>query len=186
MRLFTGIAIPPDITAKLERLIHHLRPHAQLRWSPAYNLHITTKFIGEWPEQRLTDLKQTLSEVPAPAEPLTLDINGLGWYPNPHVPRIFFAAVKAPAALAALASDTQSLLHERLEIALDQKTFSPHLTLARVPHTVPLTKLQATIAELSSVEFGAFTPQHFHLYLSEPGPAGSIYTRLAEYPLSAR
>lgn len=184
MRLFTGIAIPPEITASLERVIHHLRPHAQLRWSPSYNLHITTKFIGEWPEERLEELRAALDTVPKPA-PFRIDVKGLGWFPNPHVPRIFFAAVKAPATLGTLARDIDHVLEERLQIAPEKKAFAPHLTLARVTHTVPLTKLQATIAELASVDFGAFDATSYHLYLSKPGPAGSIYTQLAEFPLAS-
>ena len=47
----SGIALPDEITSRLSRLINQLRPAAEVRWSPAYNLHVTTKFIGEWPEE---------------------------------------------------------------------------------------------------------------------------------------
>ena len=57
MRLFTGIAIATDVLTHLERLINDWNALVQLKWSPLENLHITTKFIGEWPEPRLNELK---------------------------------------------------------------------------------------------------------------------------------
>ena len=47
-----GGSNPPD----LEELLRHLKPSARIAWSPIANLHVTTKFIGEWPEERLGEL----------------------------------------------------------------------------------------------------------------------------------
>src|ERR1700760_3160588 len=56
MRLFTALELSPEVLIRLERLTSVLRPEALINWSPLDNLHITTKFIGEWPETRLDDL----------------------------------------------------------------------------------------------------------------------------------
>ena len=61
MRLFTGIDLAEDIVERLERLLMHLRPAAHLKWSPVYNLHLTLKFIGEWPEDKLPEFKAALA-----------------------------------------------------------------------------------------------------------------------------
>ena len=53
MRLFTALDLEPGVAAKLERLLDRLRPTARIQWSAPANLHITTKFIGEWPDGRL-------------------------------------------------------------------------------------------------------------------------------------
>jgi 2'-5' RNA ligase len=55
--------------------------------------------------------------------------------------------------------------------------------LARIRKPVPLAPLRQAIAALPNTEFGQFTVSHFDLYLSEPGPAGSIYTSLERFPL---
>ena len=60
MRLFTGIDLREDVRERLERLLTHLRPCAHLKWSPVYNLHVTLKFIGEWPEEKLPQLETAL------------------------------------------------------------------------------------------------------------------------------
>ena len=54
---FTAIDLPDNVLSKLEKLLKHLQPTARLKWSPPSNLHITTKFIGEWPQERLGEIE---------------------------------------------------------------------------------------------------------------------------------
>ncbi|HEY3789354.1 MAG TPA: RNA 2',3'-cyclic phosphodiesterase [Urbifossiella sp.] len=183
MRLFTGIDLPDDVRDKLERLLMHLRPCAHLKWSPVYNLHVTLKFIGEWPEDRVPELETALRAL-ASRQPIGTNVKGLGWFPNPHHPRVFWAGIHAGDALAALVKDINSGLAP-LGIAPEERLFNPHLTLARIKEPAPLQGLRSTIAQLESVEFGAFEISRFYLYRSQPGPAGSIYTKLSEYPFQA-
>jgi 2'-5' RNA ligase len=183
VRLFTGIALPDDVTGNLARLLDNLRPTAQLRWSPAYNLHVTTKFIGDWPEQRLQELVDALQPLGRRAL-LQIAVEGVGWLPNPHSPRVLFAAIKAGPELAQLAKDTEDAL-AGLGIERETRAYKPHLTLARIKDpAVQLAALRQAIAGLKSVEFGAFTAGAFKLYLSKLGPSGSIYTQLAEIPFT--
>jgi len=56
--------------------------------------------------------------------------------------------------------------------------------LARIKAPVPLQELRETIAALPSPDFGSFTADRFFLYQSRPSPAGSVYTKLAEFPLA--
>ena len=62
MRLFTGIAIAPHVLDNLARVLKEMRPLASLNWSPVENLHITSKFIGAWPEERLEELEEALDK----------------------------------------------------------------------------------------------------------------------------
>src|SRR6266481_4904328 len=106
MRLFTAIDIPVEVKDKLRALLSHLRPLAKLNWSPAENLHLTTKFIGEWPEPRVDEIKRALSGVRAVGE-IKIAVRGLGWFPNARNPRVFWAGVAAGDALKTLARDTE-------------------------------------------------------------------------------
>src|SRR5436305_2032623 len=78
---------------------------------PAYNLHITTKSIGEWPQERLQELVTKLATIRANNR-IEIAIRGLGWFPNPHNPRVFWAAVNAPPALVELAKATEQACTE--------------------------------------------------------------------------
>lgn len=179
MRLFTAVDLPDELVSALARLIDRLRPEARIKWSSPENLHITTKFIGEWPDEKLDQLMAALGSV-GPREPIPIEVHGVGFFPNPHSPRVFWAAVHAPASLTELARETEAAL-EPLGIAAEKRPFSPHLTLARIKEPVPLQPLRQAIADLTSVEFGAFTADRFYLYRSKLSPAGSVYTKLSEF-----
>jgi RNA 2',3'-cyclic 3'-phosphodiesterase len=183
MRLFTGLDLPPEVVRTLDALLDRLRLAARIKWSPPANLHVTTRFIGEWPEERLPDLRAALARLPSQA-PIPIHIRRLGFFPNPHSPRVFWAGVEASPDLAALAAATDRAL-EPLGLKPESRPFSPHLTLARIKEPVPLQKLRETIAALPTLDFGSFTADRFFLYQSRPGPAGSVYTKLAELPLSS-
>jgi 2'-5' RNA ligase len=180
MRLFTGIDLPEEVVRNLEALLARLRPAAHIHWSPPANLHITTKFIGAWPEERLADLTAALSRIPPPAIPV--HIRQLGFYPNPHAPRILWCGIEAPG-LDALAAETDRAA-SAIGVPSETRPFSPHLTLARIKPKPELQPLREAIAALPSLEFGRFDARRFFLYQSILRPSGSVYTKLAEFPLS--
>jgi 2'-5' RNA ligase len=181
MRLFTGLDLPGEVVANLEELLRRLKPAARIQWSPPGNLHVTSKFIGEWPAERLGELEAALRGLPGRVV-VPVRIRRVGFYPNPHAPRIFWCGIEAPG-LGELAADTD-LATASIGIAREQRAFSPHLTLARIKGQVELQPLREAIAALPSLEFGAFQAGSFFLYQSTLRPAGSVYTKLAEFPLT--
>ena len=166
MRLFTAIDIPPDVKAALSTVLDRLRSLAKLSWIPPEKLHITTKFIGEWPEERLDDLKRALASIKAPA-PVDIVIRGLG-----RLPRVLYAAVEPNEALTALAAATELAVGVPAEDRADNRVYRPHITLARTRKRVPHVDL-----ELSTI--GSFRASSFALYLSAAGK----YTKLQEFSL---
>jgi 2'-5' RNA ligase len=180
MRLFTGIDLPEEVVGNLETLQSRLRPAARIQWSPPANLHITTKFIGAWPVERLADLTAALSRIVASAIPV--HIGKLGFFPNPHAPRVLFCGIEAPG-LEALAAETDRAA-STIGIPVETRAFSPHLTLARIKDKLDLQPLREAIAALPSAECGRFQARSFFLYQSLLRPTGSVYTKLAEFPLS--
>ena len=181
MRLFTAIDIPPELKQRLRAFVDRLRPTARLTWSPVENLHVTTKFIGEWPEASLTMLKTALAGVPTPGS-FEICVHGIGWFPNSKNPRVFWAGIEVSDALRKLAADTEDAT-AALGVPREDRGFHPHLTLARRRDPAPLDKLRQVLETLSpdSTEFGTFSATSFFLYLS----AGGKYTKLQEFPLAS-
>jgi 2'-5' RNA ligase len=176
MRLFTALDIPSEIVRNLEELLERLKPAARMNWIPAANLHITVKFIGQWPEERLDDLRGALASVP-PRPPVAVALRGLGFFP-----RSFWCGVEAPE-LPALAAEVDACTAQ-LGIAPEKRAFNPHLTLGKFKERPDLRVLTETIAAMPALEFGSFTSESFCLYQSTLKPSGSVYTRLAEFPLT--
>jgi RNA 2',3'-cyclic 3'-phosphodiesterase len=183
MRLFTGLDLPSAVAANLERVQARLRPTARIHWSPVANLHVTTKFIGEWPEERVGELKDALAGIPG-REPIRIAIRRLGFFPNPNAPRVFWCGIDAPG-LRELAADTERVAGA-LGIAREEREYSPHLTLARIKERGNFQRLRDAIAALDTVEFGDFTADRVFLYHSRLTPAGSVYTKLAEFPFATK
>jgi 2'-5' RNA ligase len=181
MRLFTGLDLPAGVVGNLEELLRRLKPTARINWSPPANLHVTTKFIGAWPEERLGELMAALRGVPVRA-PIAVQVRRVGFFPNPHSPRVFWCGIEAPG-LDGLAADTDSAT-AALGVEREKRAFSPHLTLARIREQIDLQPLRKTVAALESLEFGDFEARSFFLYQSSLRPAGSVYTKLAEFPLT--
>jgi RNA 2',3'-cyclic 3'-phosphodiesterase len=180
MRLFAAIDIPAEIKDALRCFVSRLRPTAKIGWSPLDNLHITTKFIGEWPEPRLDEMKRTLASLPVKGA-IDIKVKGLGWFPNRHRPRVFWAGVEGGEPLLALAQATEQAVAP-LGVPVEKRDYSPHLTLARIRETVQLECLHQTIDSLPAgcgFDFGSFSATQFFLYLS----AGGKYTQLAGFPL---
>lgn len=182
MRLFCGLSLAYEVRRNLELLLQHLRPQADIQWSPPDNLHITTKFIGEWPDDRVDEVREALAGVPAPGA-IKVSIRGLGWFPNPHSPRVLFAGVDAPQALQDVHAAADSQL-AAIGVKPESKPYHPHLTLARIKSATGLAPLRQAIAALPSADFGAFAAAKHLLYRSKLTPAGSQYSVIAEFPLS--
>ena len=183
MRLFLAIDLPQEIRLRLDRLLAALRPEALVKWSPLDNLHITIKFIGEWPDGRLNELHEALLQL-APRNPFQIELRDLGWFPNRRSPRVFWGGVCGGAPLEAFARETEECLTP-LGIKREERRFSPHLTLARIKSPVPLSRFQDKIDEMQPVVIGGFSANKFQLYRSDPGSSSSIYRSVREYKFEA-
>lgn len=179
MRLFTAIDLPDAVLAKISDLLAALRPNARIQWSPLENMHVTTKFIGEWPEQRVDVLTQALGGL-GPRPKIVVHVRRVGFFPNPHSARVFWCGIEAPG-LEALAVATDQAT-AALGIASENRPFSPHLTLARIKERIDLQPLREAVAARPSLDFGMFEADRFYLYQSKLSRSGSRYTKLAEFP----
>ena len=114
--------------------------------------------------------------------PIPVRVHRVGFFPNPHAPRVFWCRIEAPG-LEALAAATDRAT-AALGIPAETRPFSPHLTLARIKERLNLQPLREAIAALPSLEFESFEARSYFLYQSVLRPSGSVYTKLAEFPLS--
>lgn len=172
MRLFVGIAIAPEVAAAIAAFVDRLRGRVEARWS-AHDPHVTTKFIGDWPDARVGEIEAALA--PIAHAPFDVAVRGLGFFPSARAPRIFWAGVDAPE-LYALAADTERALAP-LGIAPETRAFTPHVTLARLGRR---TSASAFATLDLATTFGRFRAEEVALYVSERG-----YRVLRAFPLRA-
>jgi RNA 2',3'-cyclic 3'-phosphodiesterase len=184
MRLFAGISLDDAVTHNLVQMLAPLRAVANLRWTAAENLHITSKFIGAWPEDRLAELRSSLAAIDPPGN-LEIAISHPDFFPDAHRPRVLLAGVNSGPGLAELARKINDAL-EPLGSPREDRPYSPHVTLVRIgkdQSRESVRKLGEHVASMTNLNFGSFVAESFALFLSQPYSGGSVYTKLASWPL---
>jgi len=177
VRLFIAIEIPENIRTAFASLLKEFRTLApQLKWVRPENLHVTLKFLGETDSAKLGALQNVLPDVRS-TEPVSLEFRNLGFFPNEQRPRVLWAGMDASANLKALAADIDQATH-RLGFPLEERPFTPHLTLARISMPGIPPKLLQAISEKSGQRFGSLRTREFHLIESKLKPTGAEYTTL--------
>ena len=191
MRLFIALDIDDAIRQRLSDYVAGLKklvPYA--KWVPAESLHVTLKFIGEFSEPRLDELKRSLTTISG--HPFELTFRNAGFF-TPRSPRIFWAGIEAGYELKALAAAIDTAVTP-LGVKQEVRDFAPHLTLARTgsgrPQGSPadrnkpvMYELKAHVEAMPPPEFGTMTAREFFLYQSKTSPQGAVYTKLQRFML---
>ncbi len=194
MRLFIALDLDAAIRERIASFMDGVRGFApEARWMHPESMHVTLKFIGEQPESAVEPIKRELETIQA--EAVQLQFRGYGFFPTAKSPRVFWIGVEVTPELTALAALVDAKVVS-LGISKEDRTFSPHLTLARGrgasgsprrresdgPNPV-FQRLQQKLSELAPPEFGTMTPREFFLYRSLLFPKGSKYTKLSAFAL---
>jgi RNA 2',3'-cyclic 3'-phosphodiesterase len=180
MRLFVAIDIAPHIRSTIAAFIEEFRPCApQSKWVRVEAMHITLKFLGEMPPSRLSAVESALASIRSD-KLLTLEFRGFGFFPNEKHPRVFWIGMECSPNLKTLAMSIDQSLH-KLGLTLEQRAYTPHLTLARfnAPGLPP--KLADATRENTGRYFGSFTTNQFHLLESKLKSTGAEYTTLHSF-----
>jgi 2'-5' RNA ligase len=181
MRLFVAFDLPREVRNALATLGQRLKSECRAaRWVRPESMHVTLKFLGETDPRRVPDIRAALAPIRT-AEPVAMDFRVLGFFPNEFQPRVLCCGVQATPNLAELAASVEQAL-EPLGFARETRTFSPHLTLARLKPDDALENLARAADALKSYDFGAARKSEFHLFESVLKPSGAQYTKLAAFP----
>ena len=192
MRLFVALDLDPDIRTRIAQFMDGVRGFApDARWVSAESLHITLKFVGEWPTERLEELKRALAGVRG--QPAEITFSGAGFFPAPKSARVFWIGIQAGPELASLAAAIDTVT-SALNIESEKRPFAPHLTLARTGSGRPqrmssdrgnasFKRLQEKLPAMPAPAFGTMSPREFFLYESKLSPKGAQYTKLQSFPL---
>ena len=178
MRLFFAVELPHDVQAELGRL--RRGEDADYRWSDPSLLHVTLAFLGEQPEEHL-DVLQRVGAAAAQASPRgTLRLGEAGSFGTKRAPRVLWVGLDGDLPkLTALQSNLARGLREA-GFALEDRPFSPHVTLAR--RRVRATG-EAPAGWPPHLAHPHFEMDHLTLFQSRLSPRGPTYIPLFTFPL---
>jgi 2'-5' RNA ligase len=173
MRLFVAIEVPSVS-------IREFGGHGED--SPS---HITLKFLGDVPEERLKEISEALERELSGAHGGKIVLQGLGAFPSNERPRVLWVGV-------AEGSQVLSDLNQRVERALtalgfprEDRPFHPHVTLARLKDPRRQQDARDAIAAHSNEVFGAGEMRSVLLKESRLSRSGAQHLTLLAIPLKA-
>jgi len=167
-RLFVAIDPPPEIREQLAGLCCGL-PDA--RWAPPEQFHLTLCFIGEVDGSTFLDIREALAEIKVP--PFSLCLQGVGFFPPRGQPRVVWAGIDRSEPLMTLQRKVTTRLFQ-LGLELENRKFSPHITLARLKETPPA-RVGKYLQEHGLFASPAFEVDRFALYSSVLGRKGASH-----------
>jgi RNA 2',3'-cyclic 3'-phosphodiesterase len=194
MRIFIALDIDDAVRTRIKRFMEGVREFApDGRWVRPESLHVTLKFIGEKPVQAVDEIKNALAGVRC--EAVQLAFRNYGFFPTAKSARVFWIGIELGPELATLASKIDDITGS-LGIRKEEHPFSPHLTLARTGGrsgapgwrkengtNKNFAVLQQKLSAMSVPEFGSMTAHEFFVYESKLMRGGSVYSKLASFPL---
>jgi 2'-5' RNA ligase len=189
-RIRTFIAIDPGdaIRNALIAVQHNLaRETTDVKWVEEDNLHLTLLFLGEVDDRDLLGICRAVQGAAGMQSPFTMQITGIGCFPNPRRPRIVWAGVAA-------GSSELVTLHDALEPPLlelgcyrrEDRPYSPHLTLGRTRSDKPGEQLAQALPKFQKWRGGETMVREVHVMSSELTPKGPLYTVLSRAKVGVR
>ncbi len=188
-RLFIAVPIPPELIRKISSVSGYFQsqvPQDSLKWVDPKDLHLTVKFLGETPEEKIEQIKTILQQSVKPLASFELSVEKLGMYPHDRQPRTIWLGIQGSGPLITY--------HKQLDEALnkagfekDKNPLSPHLTLARVRQRTDREtahRIGKILSQFKVDSLGTLKVESINLIQSKLTPQGPIYTTLFSALLS--
>ncbi len=185
MRLFYAVELPEPTRAALGRLeaAQGTAGADAYRWVDPSLLHVTLAFVGERPETELEQLRRVGESAAGQRRAFELALGEAGHFGSPRAPRVLWVGLAGDLAALEL---LQAALSNCLRVAgypVEERRFSPHITLARRRERarpggpVPWPPRRSAAAS-------SFAVKELVLMLSELSPGGPRYTVLERFGLA--
>lgn len=177
-RLFIALAVP---SAVRDALVALAEPLPGLAWTRPDQLHVTLRFLGDVPVEKIEPIVARLAQVRV--APFILPIEGTGSFPPNGPARVLWIGTGSghPRLFQLRQRLDDALLAAGLP--LDVRVFLPHITLARATE-----KAAGAAARWLKTHREAFAPpfmaEAFDLCASELRPEGAVHVLKQRFPLA--
>ena len=178
VRTFVAVEMPETVRQQFRDVQAELRrAEAHVKWVEPHNIHVTLKFLGEIPEERLEGLYNGVAQGVHACAPFEINLSRLGAFPNLRRPRVVWIGIDS-------GKERLIELQERLEESISQhgfpqerRPFSPHLTIGRVKSPRGADDLVDAI-KATSFQSGPIEVGEVVVMKSTLTPEGPTYTPL--------
>jgi 2'-5' RNA ligase len=190
LRLFVAIALPEPVRDQIIRVQHELQrlvPREVVRWTRPEQFHLTLRFLGNVPSDEVEALRQAVGRACRSAPPLSLCAQGIGFFPNPRLPRVIWVGINDNGnRLVDLQKQIEGAARP-FSAEPGEKNFAGHITLGRLKNAKPVDvqSLSTRAQSFATYTFGRWTASEVEIIRSELSAQGARYTVLAAIRLGA-
>ena len=183
IRTFIAINIPDMVRSEIAKFQSELKIHrADVKWVRPESMHITLKFLGNVKEENMSEVARCVGEAAHGYKPFTVEVSGVGTFPNERRPRVLWIGVKSGAEiLSELASRVDGAL-SGMGFEREKRRYSAHLTLGRVRSP---NRIQDVVNAMTVQGFEAkpFDVTELDVMKSELLRTGAVYTAMERIKL---
>ena len=173
-RLFVAIKLPEELRSKAHSLVGEL-PDEGIKGVEKENIHLTLKFLGDVPENKMPDIAERLGRIRFKS--FSCIVSGVGVFPDPDYIRVVWAGIKCDE-MPELAAEVEKALEGIGK--KESRPFSSHVTIARVKRKI---NAKEFLEKHKDDNFGEFSVSEFVLMQSELGREGPVYTEIKRFTL---
>lgn len=173
-RLFIGFFIELD---SLKELKDSFSEHILGKWTEPENLHVTLRFLGDFPSSEIGSLIESLKDSLSKTPKRRLKVRGVGTFGSPA--RILWLGIDGELKDIKLKVDRAL---EPFGFEAEQR-YTPHLTVARIKKLRRRQVFERKLAKKADKVFSDFLLSEIFLIESKLTRSGPIYTRLKSFEL---
>jgi 2'-5' RNA ligase len=184
MRTFIAIELPERVKKKIELAQAPLKKTKTfVSWVKPANIHVTLKFLGEVPEDKINDVFLATEKALEGTKKFTLSLKGMGAFPDFRRPRvIWIGAESGEKELTFLAGRVEEEI-EKIGFPKENRKFSAHFTIGRVKSPKNIESLMELVKS-SDFSTDEIEVNEVVVMKSQLHPAGAIYTPLKKISLT--
>ncbi len=168
-------------TAEIRKFMGDLENSgATLKMVDQDKIHITVKFLGDTEEGDIKEISETVRTILKKHEPFDLVIRGAGAFPHMDYMKVIWVGVENADRLEKIAHEIEEELVP-MGFSRAEKSFSPHITLARVKGGKNKEELAQVVRRYRDTDFFKHKTTKLRLKESVLKPEGPEYKTLEEY-----
>lgn len=186
-RLFIAIDPTREVKANIMHAIiklqHEIGKNIITNWTKDTNLHITLKYLGETPYEKISSLYHAVKEIAKTKQVFTIEAHGLGAFPSLEHARTIFIGINDLNHELALLAQEIAMATYKLGFMAETRPFQPHITIAKIKNHGNVASMKQILTTAFNRSFGKIKVAALTLYESKTLPTGSIYEALLRVPL---
>jgi len=184
MRCFIAIELPEAVKSTLSGIEEELKKSkADVRWVKPDNIHLTLKFFGNIEEKKTEKIIEIMENICNQYAPFTIEIKGMGTFPNIKSPRVLWVGIEGNDTLKTLQKEIENKM-ESIGFEREDRAFTAHLTLGRFRSSIEKEGLLKAVKLHEKDTFvGSINVQSLSLIRSDLHPEGARYSKIIDIPL---